>query len=61
MPVPPVALSTRGPMAPSPTLVSTYPPPPHTQDGASGFSFWAWLDGILGLLQEHLKQLWKNG
>lgn len=48
-------------MAPSPTLVSTYPPPPHTQDGASGFSFWAWLDGILGLLQEHLKQLWKNG
>ncbi|XP_064590838.1 signal transducer and activator of transcription 2 isoform X2 [Zonotrichia leucophrys gambelii] len=32
-----------------------------SKDGASGFSFWAWLDGILGLLQEHLKQLWKNG
>uniref|UniRef100_A0A8V5GMT5 Uncharacterized protein n=1 Tax=Melopsittacus undulatus TaxID=13146 RepID=A0A8V5GMT5_MELUD len=30
-------------------------------DGAAGFSFWAWLDGILGLLQEHLKQLWKDG
>ncbi|XP_059727714.1 signal transducer and activator of transcription 2 isoform X2 [Haemorhous mexicanus] len=32
-----------------------------SKDGASGFSFWAWLDGILGLLQEHLKQLWKQG
>ncbi|XP_069735732.1 signal transducer and activator of transcription 2 isoform X2 [Phaenicophaeus curvirostris] len=32
-----------------------------SKDGASGFSFWAWLDGILGLLQEHLKQLWKDG
>uniref|UniRef100_A0A8C6ZG49 SH2 domain-containing protein n=1 Tax=Nothoprocta perdicaria TaxID=30464 RepID=A0A8C6ZG49_NOTPE len=32
-----------------------------SKDGASGFSFWAWLDGILGLLQEHLKQLWKEG
>lgn len=31
------------------------------QDGAAGFSFWAWLDGILGLLQEHLKKLWKDG
>uniref|UniRef100_A0A8D0FZN8 SH2 domain-containing protein n=1 Tax=Strix occidentalis caurina TaxID=311401 RepID=A0A8D0FZN8_STROC len=36
-----------------------WPEPPG--DGASGFSFWAWLDGILGLLQEHLKQLWKDG
>ncbi|XP_061299887.1 signal transducer and activator of transcription 2-like [Pezoporus flaviventris] len=32
-----------------------------SKDGAAGFSFWAWLDGILGLLQEHLKQLWKDG
>ncbi|XP_053860696.1 signal transducer and activator of transcription 2 [Vidua macroura] len=32
-----------------------------SKDGGAGFSFWAWLDGILGLLQEHLKQLWKNG
>ncbi|XP_071585721.1 signal transducer and activator of transcription 2 isoform X2 [Heliangelus exortis] len=32
-----------------------------SKDSASGFSFWAWLDGILGLLQEHLKQLWKDG
>uniref|UniRef100_A0A8C3JNF7 SH2 domain-containing protein n=1 Tax=Calidris pygmaea TaxID=425635 RepID=A0A8C3JNF7_9CHAR len=31
------------------------------EDGASGFSFWAWLDGILGLLQEHLKELWRDG
>uniref|UniRef100_A0A8C3Y201 Signal transducer and activator of transcription n=1 Tax=Catharus ustulatus TaxID=91951 RepID=A0A8C3Y201_CATUS len=30
------------------------------EDGPAGFSFWAWLDGILGLLQEHLKQLWKD-
>uniref|UniRef100_A0A8D0FWK5 SH2 domain-containing protein n=1 Tax=Strix occidentalis caurina TaxID=311401 RepID=A0A8D0FWK5_STROC len=36
-------------------------PEPPGADGASGFSFWAWLDGILGLLQEHLKQLWKDG
>ncbi|KAM6233449.1 signal transducer and activator of transcription 2 [Porphyrio hochstetteri] len=34
--------------------------PKFSKDGASGFSFWSWLDGILGLLQEHLKQLWKN-
>ncbi|KAM9514552.1 signal transducer and activator of transcription 2 [Guaruba guarouba] len=32
-----------------------------SKDDATGFSFWAWLDGILGLLQEHLKQLWKDG
>uniref|UniRef100_A0A8B9EHC6 SH2 domain-containing protein n=1 Tax=Anser cygnoides TaxID=8845 RepID=A0A8B9EHC6_ANSCY len=32
-----------------------------SKDGAAGFSFWAWLDGILGLLQEHLKKLWKDG
>ncbi|XP_054832914.1 signal transducer and activator of transcription 2 isoform X2 [Eublepharis macularius] len=24
------------------------------------FSFWTWLDGILGLIQEHLLELWKN-
>ncbi|XP_058717048.1 LOW QUALITY PROTEIN: signal transducer and activator of transcription 2 [Poecile atricapillus] len=35
--------------------------PKFSKDGAAGFSFWAWLDGILGLLQEHLKQLWKDG
>lgn len=42
----------------------SYAPPlthPLPQDGAAGFSFWAWLDGILGLLQEHLKKLWKDG
>ena len=55
---PPVAPSPRGPVAPSPPSPLTHPLP---QDGASGFSFWAWLDGILGLLQEHLKQLWKDG
>ncbi|XP_064330401.1 signal transducer and activator of transcription 2 [Phalacrocorax carbo] len=49
-------------------LFGSKPPPESTltwpkfsKDGASGFSFWAWLDGILGLLQEHLKQLWKDG
>lgn len=52
--VPPVPPST----APSPPSLLTHPLP---QDGASRFSFWAWLDGILGLLQEHLKQLWKDG
>uniref|UniRef100_A0A8B9C554 SH2 domain-containing protein n=1 Tax=Anser brachyrhynchus TaxID=132585 RepID=A0A8B9C554_9AVES len=35
--------------------------PKFSKDGAAGFSFWAWLDGILGLLQEHLKKLWKDG
>uniref|UniRef100_A0A8C3JQB9 SH2 domain-containing protein n=1 Tax=Calidris pygmaea TaxID=425635 RepID=A0A8C3JQB9_9CHAR len=35
--------------------------PKFSKDGASGFSFWAWLDGILGLLQEHLKELWRDG
>ncbi|XP_039589080.1 uncharacterized protein LOC120513580, partial [Passer montanus] len=35
--------------------------PKFSKDGPAGFSFWAWLDGILGLIQEHLKQLWKNG
>ncbi|KAJ7418476.1 signal transducer and activator of transcription 2 isoform X2 [Willisornis vidua] len=35
--------------------------PKFSKDGAAGFSFWAWLDGILGLLQDHLKQLWKDG
>ena len=34
---------------------------PLLQDGAAGFSFWAWLDGILALLHDHLKQLWKDG
>ncbi|XP_014116048.1 PREDICTED: signal transducer and activator of transcription 2 [Pseudopodoces humilis] len=49
-------------------LLGSKPPPDSTvawpkfsKDGAAGFSFWAWLDGILGLLQEHLKQLWKDG
>ncbi|XP_068026575.1 signal transducer and activator of transcription 2 isoform X6 [Melanerpes formicivorus] len=32
-----------------------------SKEGSCGFSFWAWLDAILGLLQEHLKQLWKAG
>ncbi|OXB53641.1 hypothetical protein ASZ78_004029 [Callipepla squamata] len=32
-----------------------------SKDGAAGFSFWAWLDGILALLHDHLKQLWKDG
>lgn len=49
---PTVTLSPRPPHPRSPPLL---------QDGASGFSFWAWLDGILGLLQEHLKLLWKDG
>ncbi|XP_075301904.1 signal transducer and activator of transcription 2 isoform X2 [Opisthocomus hoazin] len=44
-----------------PSLESTLAWPKFSKDGASGFSFWAWLDGILGLLQEHLKQLWKDG
>ncbi|XP_075581223.1 signal transducer and activator of transcription 2 [Pelecanus crispus] len=44
---------------PSPESTLTWPK--FSKDGASGFSFWAWLDGILGLLQEHLKQLWKDG
>ncbi|XP_061871708.1 signal transducer and activator of transcription 2 isoform X2 [Colius striatus] len=44
---------------PSPDCTLTWPK--FSKDGASGFSFWAWLDGILGLLQEHLKQLWKDG
>ncbi|KAM6394927.1 signal transducer and activator of transcription 2 [Rhynochetos jubatus] len=44
-----------------PSPESTLPWPKFSKDGASGFSFWAWLDGILGLLQEHLKQLWKDG
>ncbi|XP_063215065.1 signal transducer and activator of transcription 2 isoform X3 [Chroicocephalus ridibundus] len=44
---------------PSPESTLTWPK--FSKDGASGFSFWAWLDGILGLLQEQLKELWKNG
>ncbi|XP_069662544.1 signal transducer and activator of transcription 2 isoform X1 [Haliaeetus albicilla] len=44
-----------------PSVESTLAWPKFSKDGASGFSFWAWLDGILGLLQEHLKQLWKDG
>ncbi|KAM6364820.1 signal transducer and activator of transcription 2 isoform 1-T2 [Pluvialis apricaria] len=44
---------------PSPESTLTWPK--FSKDGASRFSFWAWLDGILGLLQEHLKQLWKDG
>ncbi|XP_068266380.1 signal transducer and activator of transcription 2 isoform X2 [Nyctibius grandis] len=44
---------------PSPESTVTWPK--FSKDSASGFSFWAWLDGILGLLQEHLKQLWKDG
>ncbi|XP_014748012.1 PREDICTED: signal transducer and activator of transcription 2 [Sturnus vulgaris] len=43
-----------------PSLDSTVAWPKFSKDGPAGFSFWAWLDGILGLLQEHLKQLWKN-
>ncbi|KAL8163657.1 UNVERIFIED_CONTAM: hypothetical protein K2H54_032588, partial [Gekko kuhli] len=32
------------------------------QETSSGdtFSFWTWIDGILGLIQEHLLELWKN-
>ncbi|XP_060108663.1 signal transducer and activator of transcription 2 [Heteronotia binoei] len=26
----------------------------------NAFSFWTWLDGILGLIQDHLLELWKN-
>ncbi|KAM6325915.1 signal transducer and activator of transcription 2 isoform 3-T8 [Alca torda] len=44
---------------PSPESTLTWPK--FSKDGASSFSFWAWLDGILGLLQEQLKELWKNG
>ncbi|XP_054663250.1 signal transducer and activator of transcription 2 [Grus americana] len=44
-----------------PSPESTVAWPKFSKDSASGFSFWAWLDGILGLLQEHLKQLWKDG
>ncbi|XP_061203706.1 signal transducer and activator of transcription 2 [Neopsephotus bourkii] len=44
-----------------PTPESTLSWTKFSKDGAAGFSFWAWLDGILGLLQEHLKQLWKDG
>uniref|UniRef100_A0A674HHT4 Signal transducer and activator of transcription n=1 Tax=Taeniopygia guttata TaxID=59729 RepID=A0A674HHT4_TAEGU len=44
-----------------PSLDSTVAWPKFSKDSGSGFSFWAWLDGILGLLQEHLKQLWKKG
>ncbi|XP_064354736.1 signal transducer and activator of transcription 2 isoform X2 [Dromaius novaehollandiae] len=44
-----------------PSPESTLPWPKFSKDSASGFSFWAWLDRILGLLQEHLKQLWKDG
>ncbi|XP_041875987.1 signal transducer and activator of transcription 2, partial [Corvus kubaryi] len=44
---------------PSPNSAVAWPK--FSKDGAAGFSFWAWLDGILGLLQEHLKQLWKDG
>ncbi|XP_067170116.1 signal transducer and activator of transcription 2 isoform X2 [Apteryx mantelli] len=44
-----------------PSPESTLAWPKFSKDNASGFSFWAWLDGILGLLQDHLKQLWKDG
>ncbi|XP_065510305.1 signal transducer and activator of transcription 2 [Caloenas nicobarica] len=44
-----------------PSPESTVSWPKFSKDGAAGFSFWAWLDGILGLLQEHLKPLWKDG
>uniref|UniRef100_A0A8C3NP08 Signal transducer and activator of transcription n=1 Tax=Cyanoderma ruficeps TaxID=181631 RepID=A0A8C3NP08_9PASS len=44
-----------------PSSDSTVTWPKFSKDGAAGFSFWAWLDGILALLQEHLKQLWKDG
>lgn len=61
MPVPTAVPSPGGPVP----AVSSPPRGPVTprlpQEGASGFSFWAWLDGILGLLQEHLKPLWKDG
>ncbi|XP_056370917.1 signal transducer and activator of transcription 2 [Oenanthe melanoleuca] len=43
-----------------PSQDSTVTWPKFSKDGPAGFSFWAWLDGILGLLQEHLKQLWKD-
>lgn len=32
-----------------------------SKDIGSGFSFWTWLDGILGLIQEHLLELWNKG
>ncbi|RMB90385.1 hypothetical protein DUI87_33271 [Hirundo rustica rustica] len=44
-----------------PSPDSTVAWPKFSKDGAAGFSFWTWLDAILGLLQEHLKQLWKDG
>uniref|UniRef100_A0A8D0C0A6 Signal transducer and activator of transcription n=1 Tax=Salvator merianae TaxID=96440 RepID=A0A8D0C0A6_SALMN len=31
------------------------------KDIASGFSFWTWIDEILTLIQDSLKDLWKNG
>uniref|UniRef100_A0A8C3BS71 SH2 domain-containing protein n=1 Tax=Cairina moschata TaxID=8855 RepID=A0A8C3BS71_CAIMO len=46
-------------LKPSPESVLTWSK--FSKDGTAGFSFWAWLDGILGLLQEHLKKLWKDG
>nr|XP_031363080.1 signal transducer and activator of transcription 2 [Lonchura striata domestica] len=44
-----------------PSPDSTVAWPKFSKDSGAGFSFWAWLDGILGLLQEHLKELWKKG
>ncbi|CAN0015404.1 unnamed protein product [Bubo scandiacus] len=67
-PEPPGAATGLCPPSPCSRLQGSKPSPETTlawpkfsKDGASGFSFWAWLDGILGLLQEHLKQLWKDG
>ncbi|CAN8207218.1 unnamed protein product [Coccothraustes coccothraustes] len=56
-----VPLTLLSPQGSKPSPDSTVAWHKFSKDGASGFSFWAWLDGILGLLQEHLKQLWKDG
>ncbi|XP_065609953.1 signal transducer and activator of transcription 2-like isoform X1 [Cyrtonyx montezumae] len=44
-----------------PSPESALPWTKFSKDGAAGFSFWAWLDRILALLHDHLKQLWKDG
>ncbi|XP_021234755.1 signal transducer and activator of transcription 2 [Numida meleagris] len=67
IPCPHVTSLCPHPMSPSHIPVSPSHIPishhrvPIPQDGAAGFSFWAWLDGILALLHDHLKQLWKDG
>ncbi|XP_065432714.1 signal transducer and activator of transcription 2 isoform X1 [Chrysemys picta bellii] len=46
---------------PEATPASTLTWAKFAKDNPPVFSFWTWLDGILGLIRDHLAQLWKDG